>query len=94
MQRMVGKTVAWPVRTVLQRKQPFTSSREARRGVSRDEVLCWGGPAASCDPGYATSPVFHHQTLFLLDGGTSVAGVLGGSGWVPLHPPGALMRVA
>ena len=30
----------------------------------------------ACDPGYATSPVFHHRALFLLDGGTSIAGVL------------------
>lgn len=47
VERMVGKTMAWPVRTVLQRKQPFTRSWDARRGVSGDEVLCWGGLAAS-----------------------------------------------
>lgn len=35
-----GKAVAWPVQTILQRKQQVTRRWEARRGVSGDEVLC------------------------------------------------------
>ena len=55
-----GKAVAWPVQTILQRKQQVIRHWEARRGVSGDEILCCGSRPVACDPEYAPLPRSDH----------------------------------